>query len=1399
MKTIGYIFKKTLSLAIMAMFTCLLWGENAWSECKNKIIYIGDSRTVGMAKVPSACKTGPANKQKVDCIGTDNNYWYAQVGASFSYLSGAISKANSIINSYDTVVIALGVNDLADGNIATAKSAAQKYITKLKESSSSWISAGKKVYFSLANPVNESLEKNAGYKITNEAITVFNNAMQTGLNGSAIGIINATSVVNANSESGFASDGLHYDAKTYGTFLSTISSQVCAGGAGTITEDAATASGAGGSSNNATNPYLKEKKDCSSMSGTEKEQCEIRNKAIDEGGTYCKPIDNSQNTSNDSGKCMITKTATGAHKGNSACGGKFGGGEITSDITNAIADASKKYNIPAVVLAAYIQVESAGSWNPKVEACIGDGGGGLVQFQPSTWARYAVPGDVSGYDPALGNYSYTNNKPKCTGKNGKTLTEADRFDAYANIMCAAVLLKDNMAATDGSLECGILAHNRGAGCKNPQKCRSPGKGANGYKRAHGTCASADYYKNINNAMQKLAKQNNCSLDALGIGGNCEYFSYGSGDSYGGSADDTNATLTQYFSNYKCSLSENFNQIQGCLFCPLFRIIFDASSQIAKVCHEKFASSLIKLMAVGLAISLAWIIMQYVSDMTQKDPGMMLNAIFRKIFVVVVIIALLKLDVASFFNMFVTPIFDTGFKIAELAITNTGVDLPDGAGTVDGSGLPAKMGISMLKGIYAVQNRLEKLMALGSNSICIAFFVKSYHGYPIFPHFGYLLTGVFMWITAIIFMAIYPFLLIDAVLQFTVASSLFPAALAASAFELTKKYLNIFKIIHIFINAMFVFIFISIIMFILLAGIDNSLLPIIQRAYNSSDNDYFNLDNFIWYSKEFVKLIFFLFLGKAVLEDIPSFAEDFAKPLSMGESGAKNLGIGRSVGGTAARAATGIAKGGAEIAWKATKSTGGTALAGAALAGSTAMADIRSLRHNYLMNRTQKKLDKANAEAAASGRGPVTSVTGRNFWGQKVTRRIVKNPDGTMALQSTRKSLIRRREVSVLADENMSIKQKISKNGAIRESYKMDKSIARSLINKDGTINQKAINKLMQNSSLPKDAVNKAILNQLMQQRLPNAGRKIGFKWGWPPVTVNRGASLSGGLGSTGAFVSEKINSYTDDKGREVFEVRRVGLDGNTSVYRMVKGESRAMVEYERITKNGHSHKWSSDGIIQKEESGRYDFEAGAAQQQKAPAQVTINGAEMKGATIGSDGSVTDKDGNFVGMMNASGNIIDKQGNAIGTGKSADLVFDQNGKALGKIKAVNNYAYRTETGTYNIKGHICDANGVPNAVITEDGQIINCTDKGSVLGQLNEDQQTYLGKSVDNLNRSGYRAQKVEFSHARAYKGAKIFDDDGIIEDAFKDEELMFDDSDLELYKQQMKKYGDVINHHAFGR
>lgn len=90
------------------------------------------------------------------------------------------------------------------------------------------------------------------------------------------------------------------------------------------------------------------------------------------------------------------------------------------------------------------------------------------------------------------------------------------------------------------------------------------------------------------------------------------------------------------------------------------------------------------------------------------------------------------------------------------------------------------------------------------------------GLALFPHLGYLIVGLVLWIAAILLLIIYPFLLIDSVLQLTVATALLPAAIGAYAFKSTQKYVG--KVWDTFLNCMFNFIFLSLIIFILTNGL-----------------------------------------------------------------------------------------------------------------------------------------------------------------------------------------------------------------------------------------------------------------------------------------------------------------------------------------------------------------------------------------------------------------------------------------------------------------------------------------------------------------------------------------------------------------------------------------------------
>lgn len=831
-----------------------------------------------------------------------------------------------------------------------------------------------------------------------------------------------------------------------------------------------------------------------------------------------------------------------------------------------------------------------------------------------------------------------------------------------------------------------------------------------------------------------------------------------GDNGGSGVQNDESKIVDFQSNYKCNLAENYSSFQGCMLCEPFKVIFNTASSIAQKCHNKFAKSMKKLLGIGLAIWLAWLVMKYVSDMTVKDPGMMLNEIFKQVFIVAFLVLLLNLDVARFFEIFVSPVFEAGFKFATITMGNTTIGNYAG---VDGSGLPASMGNSMLTAIESVETRLEKLMALGSNAMCTAFYIKSYHGYPFFPHLGYLITGLFLWVIGMVFMVIYPFLLIDSVLQFTIASSLLPVALASTAFKPTYKYLNIFKVVQTFMTAMFVFIFLTIILFILLTGIDKTVSPIIKDTYEASTS-FFSLDGIVWYGEKFIKLVFFLFLGKTVLDDIPQFADKFASAISLGQGMAKaDMGIGRKMGGLYAGAATNTAialgKPALSAGLKGVKATGRAT--GMVLAGlgeevkDSSISNIRSARYNYLMHVTARKMEAAEQNGGASG----AFVHGKDYRGRKVSRRVVTNEDGTQYLESSRTALLSGNVTTIKQNELLALKTKEYKDGSMRETYEVMPSFAKSLFNRDGTKNRVALNAFMNSQGFTEKEKNKIILNQMLKQRMPN----------------NKAASLEG------KFKSETVNSYLDKQGRKVFEVRRTDKDGNISVFRRTEGGERDLIEFEQIKKkDGKAKKLSSDGILQKKETYQYDMNQDGTMNMNEEIPTTINGAEIKDTQVTADGLMIDKDGQVLGKVLANGNIIDHSGKVIGTTEVPDLAFDQTGKALGKITA---------------QGTVVDQNGNVTGIIGPEGQILDKND--NVIGRVSSEHMAQV------FNHSGIRknSRKVEFSNAKSFKGRRIFDDDGRLDYSMRNEELMFEQSDLELYKMQMKKYGDVLQHNEFGR
>lgn len=153
------------------------------AEAENLMIYMGDSRIVGMMS--------SITNKSITSI--------AQVGAGYTWFTNsAIPELENKIESKKFVVLAFGVNDLSNSS---------SYLSKYEELKTKY--DGVTFYVMSVNPVDETKEAENGYSVTNSSIEEFNSVMQ---NGFGENYIDVYSQIKDNFET---EDGLHYTPTTY--------------------------------------------------------------------------------------------------------------------------------------------------------------------------------------------------------------------------------------------------------------------------------------------------------------------------------------------------------------------------------------------------------------------------------------------------------------------------------------------------------------------------------------------------------------------------------------------------------------------------------------------------------------------------------------------------------------------------------------------------------------------------------------------------------------------------------------------------------------------------------------------------------------------------------------------------------------------------------------------------------------------------------------------------------------------------------------------------------------------------------------------------------------------------------------------------------------------------------
>ena len=171
--------------------TIEIYGSETDDEkaiCRTRVIFTGDSRTVGMHHAVES-----------------EDFWFAKVGQGYAWMTEtALDQVEESLRPNTDVVVLFGVNDLRN---------CTEYITCLNEKAKEWKTKGVRTYFVSVNPVRDGY---AG-EVTNSAISEFNARVKAEFTEGAY-----IDTYNAIIDTYVAPDGLHYDDATYQAIYSYI-------------------------------------------------------------------------------------------------------------------------------------------------------------------------------------------------------------------------------------------------------------------------------------------------------------------------------------------------------------------------------------------------------------------------------------------------------------------------------------------------------------------------------------------------------------------------------------------------------------------------------------------------------------------------------------------------------------------------------------------------------------------------------------------------------------------------------------------------------------------------------------------------------------------------------------------------------------------------------------------------------------------------------------------------------------------------------------------------------------------------------------------------------------------------------------------------------------------------
>lgn len=646
----------------------------------------------------------------------------------------------------------------------------------------------------------------------------------------------------------------------------------------------------------------------------------------------------------------------------------------------------------------------------------------------------------------------------------------------------------------------------------------------------------------------------------------------------------------------CSPYCYYKDLDRCTFCRLFETFFNTASSMAKKAMNTFAGSVVQVVIIAFAIWLAVLVLGFISSIETRDVKDLVSSILQQGFMVALVVILLQTGGTSFFNLVLSPIYTTGMKIAQTALTPNIKDIKTDGKTLvvtqgnnseqkiaminnkiaaatekdarkkpltdkektsyevrcdkgniyglDRGALPKEMGESILCTMTMIQNQASKIKALGSSAICYSWEKRVL----IFPHLSYLLTGIGLWIGGMILIIAVPFLMIDAVLELAVAAALLPAAIGAYAFKITRRYSK--PVWDTFLNSMFVFMFVSLIALMLTTAFE---MVLIDTTKGNLDTLIFAPDSELsfeemlkdigWFSVAFLKICFALILTWTVMGEAKDFAGQFSGSISNTAIGSQ---IGTMAGSFTKSAVKKVGSPLAEAAGDHLWRDGGNLLRSPIHAINRARMNRRN---NRVVQQGEKigdntyKLGNRTVRVDQNGNKTLLSTkekTVRSGWGKKlgtVTSTKIQNKHFSVETQSG------------VLDDGTTYQ---------RDIVKLNSNAMRKLYNRRGQINQELYNELLESCGDNK-TLKIAMVKQIIHHNMPNMKHKV----------------------TDHQYVSQE--PILDDDGEVIGYTEYLPDGSKVEVKISTNDQGRMLSEITQVDAKGQGMKLSTDGIINRKE------------------------------------------------------------------------------------------------------------------------------------------------------------------------------------------------------------------------